>query len=38
MLAAAAIEGKEEVLAALDRNFANYVVNVDAAPERGQLA
>ena len=26
------IEGKEEVLAALDRNYATYVVNVDAAP------
>jgi LAS superfamily LD-carboxypeptidase LdcB len=28
-----AIEGKQEVLAALDRNYATYVVNVDSAPE-----
>jgi LAS superfamily LD-carboxypeptidase LdcB len=32
VLADSAIEGKEEVLAALDRNFATYVVNIDAAP------
>ena len=32
VLESSAIEGKEEVLAALDRNFATYVVNVDAAP------
>jgi LAS superfamily LD-carboxypeptidase LdcB len=28
----AAIEGKDEVLASLDRNYAAYVLNVDAAP------
>jgi LAS superfamily LD-carboxypeptidase LdcB len=33
VLACSAIDGKEEVLAVLDRNFATYVVNVDAAPE-----
>jgi LAS superfamily LD-carboxypeptidase LdcB len=33
VLADCAIEGKEEVLAALGRNFANYVVNVDPAPD-----
>jgi hypothetical protein len=32
VLADSVIEGKEEVLAALDRNFATYVLNVDAAP------
>ena len=32
VLADSVIEGKEEVLAALDRNFATYVVNIDAAP------
>jgi LAS superfamily LD-carboxypeptidase LdcB len=32
VLEGSAIEGKDEVLAALDRNFATYVVNVDAAP------
>jgi len=32
VLEGSAIDGKEEVLAALDRNFATYVVNVDAAP------
>jgi LAS superfamily LD-carboxypeptidase LdcB len=32
VLDAADIEGKPEVLAALDRNFSTYVVNVDAAP------
>lgn len=37
VLAAAAIEGKAEVLAALDRNFMNYVVNVDPAPETARL-
>lgn len=38
VLSAADIEGKTEVLAALDRNFENYVVNVDPAPERARLA
>jgi LAS superfamily LD-carboxypeptidase LdcB len=38
VLAAAAIEGKAEVLAALDRNFASYVVNVDPAPEQALLS
>ncbi len=33
VLAAAQIDGKAEVLAMLDGAFANYVVNVDAAPE-----
>jgi LAS superfamily LD-carboxypeptidase LdcB len=33
-----AIEGKDEVLAALDRNFATYVVNVDAAPAAALLS
>jgi LAS superfamily LD-carboxypeptidase LdcB len=32
VLAAAAIDGKEAVLAALPRTFASYVANVDAAP------
>src|SRR6187401_2800631 len=32
VLADSEIEGKEEVLAALDRNFATYVANIDAAP------
>ena len=32
VLADSVIEGKEEVLAALDRNFATYVLNIDAAP------
>ncbi|HEU5135510.1 MAG TPA: M15 family metallopeptidase [Steroidobacteraceae bacterium] len=32
VLAGSVIEGKEEILAALDRNYANYVVNIDAAP------
>lgn len=34
----AEIEGKEEILAALDRNYATYVMNVDAAPEAALLA
>jgi hypothetical protein len=34
VLAAADLDGKEEVLAALDEHFASYVVNVDRAPER----
>jgi len=38
VLAAAAIEGKEEVLAALPRAFASYVVNVDVPPEAAMLA
>ena len=38
VLAAAEIEGKAEVLAALDRNFANYVVNVDPAPEQAVIS
>jgi LAS superfamily LD-carboxypeptidase LdcB len=32
VLADSAIEGKEEVLAALARNYATYVINVDAPP------
>ena len=32
VLEAAEIEGKPEVLAALERNYSNYVVNVDPAP------
>lgn len=38
VLADAGIEGKAEVLAALDRNFASYVVDVDPPPERALLA
>ena len=38
VLAGAAIEGKAEVLAALDGHFASYVVNVDPAPERALLS
>ncbi|HTU67126.1 MAG TPA: M15 family metallopeptidase [Steroidobacteraceae bacterium] len=38
VLSAAAIDGKEEVLAALARNFASYVVNVDEAPERASMS
>jgi LAS superfamily LD-carboxypeptidase LdcB len=38
VLADAAIEGREEVLAALPRTFASYVVNVDEAPETAQLS
>ena len=33
VLAGAEIEGRDEVLAALERNFTQYVVNVDAPPE-----
>jgi LAS superfamily LD-carboxypeptidase LdcB len=33
VLAAAELDGKEEVLAGLDAHFASYVVNVDPAPE-----
>jgi len=32
VLAESAIEGRDEVLAALEPNYANYVLNVDAAP------
>ena len=38
VLEGSAIDGKEEVLAALDRNFATYVVNVDAAPATALLS
>src|SRR5690348_15369355 len=38
VLEGSAIEGKEEVLAALDRNFATYIVNVDAAPTQALLS
>lgn len=38
VLEAAAIEGKPEVLAALARNYASYVVNVDQAPESALLS
>jgi hypothetical protein len=38
ILAGSAIEGKEEVLAALERNYSSYVVNVDAAPEAAMLS
>jgi LAS superfamily LD-carboxypeptidase LdcB len=38
VLAVAEIEGKADVLAALDENFANYVMNVDAAPETALLS
>jgi len=38
VLADSAIEGKDEVLAALERNFANYVVNIDAAPAAALLS
>jgi len=38
VLAAAAIEGREEVLATLPRTFASYVVNVDAPPEAALLS
>jgi LAS superfamily LD-carboxypeptidase LdcB len=33
VLAAADLDGKEEVLAGLDQHFASYVINVDRAPE-----
>jgi LAS superfamily LD-carboxypeptidase LdcB len=32
------IEGKEEVLAALERNYARYVLNVDPPPELAKLS
>jgi LAS superfamily LD-carboxypeptidase LdcB len=38
VLEGSAIEGKDEVLAALERNFATYVVNVDAAPAEALLS
>jgi LAS superfamily LD-carboxypeptidase LdcB len=38
VLTNADIEGKAEVLAALDRNFTNYVVNVDAAPAAAAIS
>jgi LAS superfamily LD-carboxypeptidase LdcB len=38
VLAQSAIEGRVEVLAALDRNFATYVANVDAAPSAALLS
>jgi LAS superfamily LD-carboxypeptidase LdcB len=38
VLTDSAIEGKEEVLASLDRNYATYVVNVDAPPEAALLS
>jgi LAS superfamily LD-carboxypeptidase LdcB len=38
VLEVSAIDGKEEVLAALDRNFATYVVNVDAPPATALLS
>ena len=38
VLAAADLAGKEEVLATLDGVFANYVINVDRAPEVALLS
>jgi hypothetical protein len=38
VLAESAIEGKQEVLAALEPNYATYVLNVDAAPDAALLA
>jgi LAS superfamily LD-carboxypeptidase LdcB len=38
VLAAADIDGKEEVLAGLDAHFASYVLNVDPAPEAAVLS
>jgi LAS superfamily LD-carboxypeptidase LdcB len=38
VLTDSAIEGKEEVLASLDRNYATYVVTVDAPPEAALLS
>jgi LAS superfamily LD-carboxypeptidase LdcB len=38
VLAASEIDGKDEVLDALEHNFASYVVNVDAAPESALLS
>jgi LAS superfamily LD-carboxypeptidase LdcB len=38
VLAATDIDGKEQVLESLARNFANYVVNVDGPPEAALLS
>jgi LAS superfamily LD-carboxypeptidase LdcB len=38
VLAAAPIEGKEEVLAALANNFSSYVANVDTAPDEALVS
>jgi LAS superfamily LD-carboxypeptidase LdcB len=38
IIGSAEIEGKAEVLATLDRNYSNYVVNVDPAPEAALLS
>lgn len=38
VLQGADIDGKEEVLATLDRNYASYVANVDAAPAAALLS
>jgi LAS superfamily LD-carboxypeptidase LdcB len=38
VLADSGIEGKDEILATLDRVYASYVVNVDAAPEEALLS
>ena len=38
VLADADIEGKTQVLAALDENFSSYVLNVDAAPEAALMS
>lgn len=38
VLAAADIDGKEQVLESLERNFASYVLNVDSPPEAAMLA
>jgi LAS superfamily LD-carboxypeptidase LdcB len=38
VLAGADIEGKAEVLESLERHFASYVVNVDAAPDSALLS
>lgn len=38
VLADSAIEGREEVLAALDRNYATYMVDVDPAPVAALMA
>ena len=38
VLAAADIEGREEILESLAQNFASYVVNVDSPPEVALLS
>jgi LAS superfamily LD-carboxypeptidase LdcB len=38
VLAESAIEGKDEVLVALESTYANYVLNVDAAPEAALMS